>query len=140
MIAPDSSVLIAGFTSTHRFHETVLAPLAEVMARGSLIAHTIAETYSVLSAPGGIYRAEPESVVSYLDQFLGEDPPIPVRPVAYREALALLAGSGRPGGAVFDALIALAARDAGAELISLDRRAAPTYDLCGAAARQLAEA
>jgi predicted nucleic acid-binding protein len=140
VIAPDSSVLIAGFVSTHRFHEAVLSPLAEVKARGGLIAHTIAEAYSVLSAPGGIYRAEPESVVAYLDQFLGEDPPIPVRPAAYREALGLLSASDRPGGAIYDALIALAARDAGVDLISLDTRAAPTYELCGAAARLLADA
>jgi len=87
--APDSSVLIAGFLSSHRFPEAVLPSLAEVVARGNLIAHTIAETYSVLSAPGGIYRAEPRAVLDYLDQFLGGDPPIPVLPSAYREALDL---------------------------------------------------
>jgi predicted nucleic acid-binding protein len=138
VIAPDSSVLIAGFVSSHRFHKAAVPPLAEVVARGSLIAHTIAETYSVLSTPGGIYRAEPRAVVDYLDQFLGEDSPIPVLPAAYREALGLLASNGRPGGAIYDALIALAARDAKVTLVSLDGRAAPTYELCGVDAQLLA--
>jgi predicted nucleic acid-binding protein len=138
LIAPDSSVLIAGFVAGHRFHEATLPSLAEVAARGGLIAHTIAETYSVLSAPGGIYRAEPRAVLDYLAQFLGEGSPIPVLPAAYREAIDLLAGNGRPGGAVYDALIALAARDAEVTLVSLDTRAAPTYELCGVDAKLLA--
>jgi predicted nucleic acid-binding protein len=138
VIAPDSSVLIAGFVSSHRFHEAALPSLAEVAARGSLIAHTIAETYSVLSTPGGIYRADPRPVVEYLDQFLGGGSPIPVLPAAHLEAIDLLATNGRPGGAVYDALIALAARDAELTLVSLDRRAAPTYELCGADAQLLA--
>jgi predicted nucleic acid-binding protein len=139
VIAPDSSVLIAGFLSSHRFHQVVLPSLAEVVASGGLIAHTIAEAYAVLSAPGGIYRSEPRAVLDYLDQFLGEDPPIPVLPAAYREALDLLIANGRPGGAVYDALIALAARDAKVTLLSLDGRAAPTYELCGANVRFLAD-
>jgi len=49
-------VLIAGFVSSYRFYEAVLPALAEVVSCGSLIAHAIAETYSVLSTPGGIYR------------------------------------------------------------------------------------
>lgn len=47
--------------------------------------------------------------------------------VAYREMLASAAGSGILGGAVYDALVAATAREAGAALVSLDRRAAPTY-------------
>lgn len=138
-IAPDSSVLIAGFVSSHRFHQAVLLSLAEVAERGSLIAHTIAEAYSVLSAPGGIYRAEPRAVFDYLDQFLGEGPPIPVSPAAYRKALDLLVANGRPGGAVYDALIGLAARDAEVTLASLDGRAQPIYELCGTDVRILAD-
>lgn len=138
-IAPDSSVLIAGFVSSHRFHRAVLPSLAEVAAHGNLIAHTIAEAYSVLSAPGGIYRAEPRAVLDYLDQFLEKGPPIPVPAAAYREALDLLVAGGRPGGAVYDALIGLAARDAEVTLASLDGRAQPVYELCGTDVRLLAD-
>lgn len=138
-IAPDSSVLIAGFVPSHRFHQVVLPSLAEVAERGGLIAHTIAEAYSVLSAPAGIYRAEPGAVLDYLDQFLGGGPPIPIAPAAYRRALGLLVADGRPGGAVYDALIGLAAREAEVTLASLDRRAQPIYRLCGTNVRLLAD-
>jgi toxin FitB len=135
---PDTSVLVAGFVSSHRFNRDAMPALGQVRRRGNLIAHTMAEAYSVLSAPGGGYRAEPDAVVAYLDQFIA-DAPIPVRPSAYQEALGLLARSNRPGGAVYDALIGLAARDAEATLLSLDARAQPVYELCGARVRILAD-
>ncbi len=42
------------------------------------------------------------------------------------------------GGAVYDALIALTARAAGAELLTLDRRAMPIYERCGVEAMLVA--
>jgi predicted nucleic acid-binding protein len=138
LIAPDTSVLVAGFVPSHLFHDVATAALAEVRADGCLIAHTMAETYSVLSAPSGPYRVESGAVVAYLDQFLDRAAPIQPRPEAYREALGLLGNRNRAGGAVYDALIALAARDAGAALVSLDRRAERTYGDCGVEARLLA--
>ncbi len=138
MNLPDTSVLVAGFVASHRFHRDALPALGQVRRRGNLIAHTVAETYSVLSAPGGVYRAEPRAVVAYLDQFVSDEP-VPVRPAAYMEALDLLAGGDRPGGAVYDALIGLAARDAEATLLSLDARAQPVYELCGARVQILAD-
>jgi toxin FitB len=137
VIAPDTSVLVAGFVPSHRFHAAAAAALAEARADGCLVAHTIAETFAVLSAPSGPYRVEPGAAVAYLDQFL-ERAPIQPRAGAYREAIGLLADRNRPGGAVYDALIALAARDGGATLVSLDLRAEPTYAACGVEARLLA--
>lgn len=139
MIAPDSSVLIAGFIPSHRFHEVAISALAEVRADGCLVAHTTAETYSVLSAPAGPYRVEPSAVLAYLEQFL-DRAPIQPRPEAYREALDLLSRHNRGGGVVYDALIALAVREAGMTLVSLDRRAEPTYAICDVEARQLVAA
>jgi predicted nucleic acid-binding protein len=137
VIVPDSSVLVAGFVAGHRFHEAAISVLAEVRSGGCLVAHTMAETYAVLSAPGGIYRAESGAVVAYLDQFAASTSPIQPQPDAFREALDLLAREGRVGGAIYDALIALAARDAEATLVSLDRRAEKIYELCGVEARLL---
>jgi len=91
----------------------------------------------VLSAPGGAYRVEPDAVLAYLDRLLGGSALIQPRPGAYREALGLLCEDGRAGGAIYDALIALAARDAGAELVSLDGQAGRTYALCGVEVRLL---
>jgi predicted nucleic acid-binding protein len=137
VIAPDTSVLVAGFIPGHRFHEAAAVALAEVRADGRLVAHTMAETFAVLSSPSGPYRVKSSTAVAYLDQFLGRAPVQP-RPDAYREALGLLAGGSRGGGAIYDALIALAARDAEATLVSLDLRAERTYAACGVEARLLA--
>lgn len=139
MIVPDTSVLVAGFVSSHRFHRAAASVLAKVRSEGTLIAHTTAETYAVLSGPGGVYRVEPGTVVTYLKQFLEDSPPIQPQPETCREALDLLADVDRGGGAIYDALIALAARDANAELVSLDRRAERTYALCSVEARLLAD-
>jgi predicted nucleic acid-binding protein len=137
---PDTSVLVAGFIPSHKFHEAAISALVEVHDDGCLVAHTMAETYSVLSAPSGPYRVEPGAVVAYLDQFVDRATPIQPRPQAYREALDLLAGEDRGGGAIYDALIALAARDASATLVSLDLRAERTYAACGVEATQLVAA
>jgi predicted nucleic acid-binding protein len=139
MIAPDTSVLIAGFMPDHPSYGVAEAALTEVREDGRLIAHTMAETYAVLSGAADVFRVEPGVVVAYLDEFLEGSAPIQPRPDACREALEILSGSRRGGAPVYDALIALTARDAGATLISLDRRAKPTYELCGVEFRFLDE-
>lgn len=128
MIAPDTSVLIAGSDPTHVHFTQASAGLAEVRRDGVLIAHTLAETFAVLTAAA--YRRAPPRVCEYLAQFL-DRPPAGLRPERYPEAIAALAAAGVTGGAVYDGLIALAARDAGAVLVSLDRRAAAIYARCG---------
>lgn len=140
MTAPDSSVLIAGFVRAHQFHDVAAEALVIVRERGRPIGHTIAETFSVLSSPGGIYRVEPGGVRAYLDQFPGVTDPAPVTPGAYREAVDLMTDAGRGGGAIYDALIAVAARDAEVTLVSLDRKAQEIYERCGASVRYLGAA
>jgi predicted nucleic acid-binding protein len=139
LIVPDTSVLVSGFSAAHPFYAAAEPALIEVREEGDLVAHAMAEAYSVLSAPGGVYRAEPELVLEYLKELLGDSPPIQPRAASYMEALEDLARHGRGGAPVFDALIALAARDADATLISLDRRAKPIYELCGVEFRYLDE-
>jgi toxin FitB len=140
MIAPDTSVLIAGFMPDHPSYGLAEVALTEVREDGRLIAHTMAETYAVLSGPADVFRVEPDVVVAYLDELLGDAEPMQLRPDIYREALGLLAGVGRGGASIYDALIALTARTAGATLISLDRRAKPIYELCGVELRFLGDA
>jgi predicted nucleic acid-binding protein len=137
VIAPDTSVLVAGFIPGHSFHSEAVPTLVEVKAEGCLVAHTMAEAYAVLSSPSGPYRVEPGAVVAYLDQFLARAEPVQPRPGSYREAIALLGDRERGGGVVFDALIALAARDADLVLASLDRRAERVYAACGVEAKLL---
>lgn len=130
MTAPDTSVLVAGFDSSHPFHEQAQEALGEVRRRGRLIAHTIAETFAVLTAAGP-YGLPGATVLAYLDRFLDREP-IGLRPTAYIRALTDFADVDLVGGAVYDALIAVAARNEGATLVSLDRRAASTYGRCRA--------
>lgn len=136
MIAPDTSVLVAGFDSTHPFSAQAASALVDVKRAGRLVAHTIAETFAVLSAPAGPYPALPEDVVAYLEQFL-EREPIGISPAAYPDAVLEMSSAGVAGGAVYDGLIGLSSSRSGAELVSLDVRAARTYARLGVEFRLL---
>jgi predicted nucleic acid-binding protein len=139
VIAPDTSVLVAGFAESHVFHATARPVLLRVKDGGSLVAHTIAETIAVSTHPTGPHGATSGEVLEYLGQFL-EHPPIGVSPPDYPGAIAELVDAGVEGASIYDGLIAIAARDSGATLISLDARAAPTYRLAGVEFELLSEA
>lgn len=51
----------------------------------------------------------------------------------------LLTSAGRAGGAVYDGLVAMTAKLAGAVLVTADERATPVYELVGVEVRRLAE-
>ena len=131
MNVPDTSVLIAGFDSTHPSFVSAARALGETRRSGVLVSHTIAETFAVLSAPGGPYPATTADVLAYLDQFLTRKP-VGLSPGRYPAAVRELAAAGVSGGAVYDGLIAIAARQSGADLVSLDARASQTYQRVGA--------
>lgn len=134
MTAPDSSVLIAGADPAHPFHAAALDALLAVRDEGVLVAHTVAEATAVLTATA--YGYPPGRVEEYVAQFL-ERAPIGVAPADYPRAMTELTDAGIVGGALYDGLIALSARSAAATLVSLDRRAARTYDVCGVMFRLL---
>lgn len=127
--APDTSVLIAGFDPGHEAHAEAVDALITVRDRGLLVAHTIAECYAVLTA--GAFLAPPRGVRAFIAQFLSRSP-VGIPAAELPEAVAELAERGVVGGSIYDGLIARAASDAGALLVSLDRRAAATYERCGA--------
>lgn len=134
MIALDSSVVIASFGAWHEHHEIAREILVDSPA---LPAHAGLEAYSVLTRLPEPFRAEPFIVAEFLERgFTG------VRLVldaGHQAALpARLAGLGISGGAVYDALIAFTAGAADAQIVTLDRRALATYQLCDATARLLA--
>lgn len=133
MLVPDTSVLVAGADRNHRFFTPAAASLAVVRSEGRLVAHTIAECVSVLTRLG-VLAIGP--AITYVDQFLSRKP-IGVPRGGYRDAIAELGAGGISHGAIFDGLIAIAVRDAGDELVSLDRRAERTYQIVGAAYRIL---
>ena len=133
MIALDSSVVVACFGAWHEHHEVARG---ELTARPRLPAHAGLEAYSVLTRLPEPFRADAGVVAEFLaDTFVAE------RLLLGAEEQARLperlAGLGVSGGAVYDAVIGLTAVAAGAELVTLDRRALANYERCGVAARIL---
>jgi predicted nucleic acid-binding protein len=133
MIAVDSSVAVAGFGEWHALNEAARGVLDEGAA---LPAHAMLETYSVLTGFPPPHRAPAGLVDEWLDgrfSTILASPP----PEEQREAVRQLAAAGRSGAAVYDALVALTAKMAGAVLVTADSRAAPVYELMGVDIRNL---
>jgi predicted nucleic acid-binding protein len=129
MIAVDTSVVVAGFASWHEGH----GPAAAVLARGPRVpAHVLVETYSVLTRLPPPHRAPPDIVTAFLAQRFRQTP-LTLAPRAWPRLLDRAAEFGVTGGAVYDALIAATVRQAGATLLTRDRRAAAVYEKMGAA-------
>ncbi|MGH2922616.1 MAG: PIN domain-containing protein [Solirubrobacterales bacterium] len=128
MRCPDSSVLVAGFVPAHPFFSVAQAALARVRREGSLVAHTIAEAMAVLTA--GPFLAAPDRIHQYLQPLLARQP-VGIEPADYPAAIEELTRADVSGGALYDGLIAIGAREAGATLLSLDARAAGTYERSG---------
>jgi predicted nucleic acid-binding protein len=107
--AVDSSVVIAAFASWHEHHAIARKAMA---VRPRLIAHAViterfTEPFLILSETG------------------------------YQELLATVAAGQILGGPAYDALIAFTAAEHGATLLSLDHRAAATYQTVGTQVEQL---
>jgi len=125
----DTSAAIALVIEDHEDHEATLA-----VVRGhrlGLAGHAWFETFSVLTRLPGGRRRSPEDAIRILAHdfpesvFLGED-----------EAATLsrdLARLGISGGAVYDALVAAAAKQRGCPLVSGDTRARSVYEAVGVA-------
>jgi len=119
----DSSVAVAAFGSWHELHAVALAALDETPA---LVAHAALEAYSVLTRLPEPFRAPAATVTEYLAANFGTQRL--ALPVAEQRRLPeLMQRAGVRGGAVYDGLVGLTAKAAGAELLGLDVRAAETY-------------
>lgn len=124
-MAPDTSVLVAGFATWHDGH----VPAVRALNRGvRLIAHTVVETYSVLTRLPPPHRVAPAVVRTYLASVSSADY-LTLESRAHRELIDNLALHGISGGATYDALVASTADAAGATLLTRDRRAIRTYEL-----------
>lgn len=133
MIAADTSVLVAGFASWHESH----AVAREALRGARLVAHSVVETYSVLTRLPPPHRVVPGLAAQFLHQ-VATGPPLTLPAEEVAGLPRLLSDRGISGGAAHDALIAVTAMRSGAELVSLDARAAATYRAVGAAHRLLA--
>jgi len=126
VIAVDTSVAVAAALPWHEDHAVARAVLPRTKPR--LIAQVAVETYSVLT------RLPPPQRVPALEAraFLKErfaPPLVALSPAGHDDLLDLAVKNDISGGAVYDALVAATAREAGVRLLSLDRRAVATYRL-----------
>lgn len=127
----DTSAAVALVIEDHEAHGATLRAVRG--RRLGLAGHAWFETYSVLTRlPGGLRRS-PTDVVTLLahdfpeSAFLPEDSAATLGPE--------LARLGVSGGAVYDALVAAAARHHDRALLSGDGRARPVYEALGVRVR-----
>lgn len=125
--AVDTSVLVAAFASWHLDH---LLAVEELARKPRMIAHSMVETFSVLTRLPEPQRAEPAMVVEFFERNFSDDP-LSLDSSDARSVPSRLVTMGVVGDAVYDGLIALTALAGDATLVSLDQRAAPVYRRCG---------
>lgn len=127
LIALDTSVAIPLLVTSHRAHQAVVEwwQGREVALAG----HALAETYSVLTRLPGDARLDPESASRLLATRF--EIPILMSAETARRLPTVLADLGLAGGAVYDALVALAAQENDCILATRDARAKATYDAIG---------
>ena len=128
MITADTSVLVAAFATWHEGHRSAV----EAMKSGvHLVAHTMVETYSVLTRLPPPHRVAPRAVHAYLTDIASAERYLMLDAHAYCTVIDRLAEGNIAGGASYDGLIALTAQTAGATLVTCDKRALRTYEHLG---------
>lgn len=126
-VAVDTSVAIPLLVQTHLSHAAVIR-----WWDGRAIAlsgHALAETYSVLTRLPGDLRVAPVDAARLLNERFAL--PLLLGPKAAGRLPDMLSDLGIAGGAVYDALVALAAAEHGANLATRDARAMSTYERVG---------
>ncbi len=122
-VALDTSVAIPLLLRRHTSH--ALAREAVRDATISMTVHSLAETYSVLTRLPGDARLDPHDAARLLSS--GFAPPLTVDPETLADLPNVLAHHQIAGGAVYDAMIALAVVGTDVTLLTRDQRAAATY-------------
>jgi predicted nucleic acid-binding protein len=126
-LALDTSAAVALLMASHMAHRTVRDRLRDhdlVLTQQSL-----AETYSVLTRLPGDARVRPDDAVQLIAANFG--PPVLLPADLAGRIPERLAELGVSGGAVYDALVGLAAGEASLPLATRDLRAAATYRVVG---------
>jgi toxin FitB len=126
-VAVDTSVAIPLLVRSHHDHAAVVRWWGgrEVALSG----HALAETYSVLTRLPGDARLAPADAARLLTARFSS--PLVLSSSRARKLPGTLSRIGIAGGAVYDALVALAAKEHGVALATRDARARGTYDAVG---------
>ncbi len=127
-LALDTSVAVPLLVASHRDHTAVVRwwDRREIALSG----HALAETYSVLTRLPGDARVTPADAARLIRARFTA--PLTLAHETSARLPDLLSSLGIAGGAVYDALVALAAIEHDAELATRDARAKATYEVLGA--------
>jgi toxin FitB len=126
-IAVDTSVAIPLLVRSHVSHASVARWWGGQAI--ALSGHALAETYSVLTRLPGDARLAPGDAARLLNARFAT--PLVLSSSGARKLPDTLSKLGIAGGAVYDALVALAAKQHGLALATRDARARGTYDAVG---------
>jgi predicted nucleic acid-binding protein len=126
-VAIDTSVAVPLLVRSHQHHGEVVRWWAGQEL--ALSGHALAETYSVLTRLPGDARLGADDAARLLDARFTT--PLVLSGGHARTVHATLSRMGIAGGAVYDALVALAAKEHEAPLATRDARARGTYDAVG---------
>jgi len=126
-VAVDTSVAVPLLVRSHHDHADVVRWWngQEIALSG----HALAETYSVLTRLPGDARLSPADAARLLKARFAS--PLVLSSSPARKLPDTLSRLGIAGGAVYDALVALAAQQHGVALATRDARARGTYDAVG---------
>jgi toxin FitB len=126
-VAVDTSVAVPLLVRSHHDHAAVVRWWngQEVALSG----HALAETYSVLTRLPGDARLAPADAARLLNARFSS--PLLLSTPRTRKLPDILSRLGIAGGAVYDALVALAAKDHNVALATRDARTQGTYDAVG---------
>ena len=127
-LAVDTSVAVAHLLESHTHHDMVRRHLAG--SRPHLTTHSLAETYSVLTRLPGDARLSAPDASRLIETNFPDVADLPTD--VARRLHVVLSNHGIGGGAVYDALSALAALHNDLPLATRDGRAASTYLTLGA--------
>ena len=127
VLALDTSVAVPLVVQTHTAHTAVVDWWAG--RRVALCGHAVTETYSVLTRLPGDLRLAPADAAELMQQRFAA--PLLLGIETARQLPDVLSRLEIAGGAVYDALVALAAVEHEAELATRDARARDTYERIG---------
>lgn len=127
LTALDTSVAVPLLVRTHQAHAAVVRWWNG--RKVALSGHALAETYAVLTRLPGDIRLAPADAARLLEERF--EPPLLLEAKVAARLPAILSELGIAGGAVYDALVALAATANECTLATRDARARSTYDTIG---------
>jgi predicted nucleic acid-binding protein len=128
VVGIDTSVAVPLLVATHPLHAQVVGWCDQ--RELALCGHALAETYSVLTRLPGDMRVSPAAAAQLIDAWFAE--PLQIDPEAGHDLVGVLSRADISGGAVYDALVALAAVANAVPLATRDARATETYNRLGA--------